>query len=620
MECRSRRLLIRDFVETDRGAVRLWRKDPEVTRYLDKQAGTSPDAWFDAVLRYNAQAPRTSHDAAIVLRSTGVVIGWIGVARSFDPSTGELTVGYALDRSAWGHDYMTEALVAVLSYGFGKLGVRSISAQCYTANGASARVMEKAGMQLAGPALSADPGLGHSVRYVAERDTWRRPGRRRFGLAVAIALVALVGFPLGADPVLRALNPPEPPTDARLVRWVPRGDLADNRDFIAEATRVWRDSTGQTMPGALSKVYAVWAGRIGAGRVALLQGVGQDGHAYVAQIADRGRPPALRLDRQEQLGVPPPKALVINYSGDLTGSNGSGRSGRSGGSGGEAAVLRLVLAPADFTSGAPASDAGTAGAAGAVPTSRLQMWRRVGDKPLGRDSEWAELPPAGDGLSASWRHDDRRSPYGSVVVFARPLTDGTHSVDTIAASPEHLAVRQPPVQLENPTWGGTRRLDLAAYDDGRAVLAESAAMTVARGLDISLLAEVHDQAGRMAVVELRGRQGHKVAVVAWRGRRLDCVATMDVPRLFRRRAVALGCLNPRTGLLVVAAVPGPGASQVVLRDARRRLVLPVEGEAGRLVRLAVGAEPLPLSCTVVSPSGGREREPVDVIPTLTPRR
>ncbi|SDT02067.1 GNAT family N-acetyltransferase [Actinopolymorpha singaporensis] len=611
MECRTRRLLIRDFVEADREAVRLWREDPEVTRYLDKQGGTSPDAWFDAVRRYNAQTPRTSHDAAIVLRSTGVVIGWIGIARSFDPSTGELTVGYALDRSAWGHDYMTEGLVAVLSYGFGKLGVRSISAQCYTANGASARVMEKAGMKLAGPALSADPSLGHSVRYVAERDTWRRPGRRRFGLAVAIALLALVAFPLGADPVLRALNPPEPPTDTRLVRWVPRGDLAGNRAFVAEATRVWRESTGRKMPGALSKVYAVWAGRIGAGRVALLQGVGGDGHAYVAQVADRGQPPVLRMDRQERLDVPPPKALVINYSGDPSGSDGDSVSG------GESAVLRLLLAPADFTSGAPAAGARTTGA---VPTSRLQMWRRVGDNPRGRDSEWAALSPDRDGLSASWRHDGHRSPYGSVVIFARPLADGTDSVDTVAASPEHLTARRPPVQLEDPTWGGTRRLDLAAYDDGRAVLAESAAMTVARGLDISLLAEAHDRAGRMSVVELRGRQGHKVAVVAWQGRRLDCVATMDVPRLVRRRAVALGCLNPRTGLLVVAAVPGPGASQVELRDARRHLVLPVEGDAGRLVRLPAGDEPLPLSCTVVSSTGGRERRPVEVIPTLTPGR
>ncbi|MET9020146.1 GNAT family N-acetyltransferase [Actinopolymorpha sp. NPDC004070] len=605
MECRSRRLLIRDFVEADRSAVRMWREDPDVTRYLDKQAGTSPDAWFDAVRRFNAQTPRTSHDSAIVLRSSGVVIGWIGIARSFDPRAGELTVGYALDRSAWGHDYMTEALIAVLSYGFGKLGVRSISAQCYTANGASARVMEKAGMKLAGPALSADPSLGHSVRYTAERDTWRRPGRRRLGLAVAIALLALVGFPLGADPVLRALNPPAPPTDARLVPWVPRGDLADNRDFIAEATRVWRESTGQTMPGELSKIYAVWAGRIGAGRVALLQGVGKDGHSYVAQIADRGRPPALRLDRQERLGDPPPRALVINYSGVPSGP------------GEDAAVMRLVLAPADSTSGAgvPASQAG---AGDVVPTARLRLWRRVGDKPLGRDSEWAEVRPAGDGLTTAWHHDDRRSPYGSVVVFDRPLTDGTDSVTTVAAAPEHLAVGLPPVQLENPTWGGTRRLDLAAYDDGRAVLAESAAMTVARGLDISLLAEERDGAGRMAVVELRGRQGHKVAVVAWRGRHLECVATMDVPRLVRRRAVALGCLNARSGLLVVAAVPGPGASQVVLRDARWRPVLPVAGDDGRVVRLPAGAEPLPLSCTVVSSGGGHERGPVDVMPTLTP--
>jgi RimJ/RimL family protein N-acetyltransferase len=176
MECQTERLLIRDFEAGDRAAVRQWRTDPEVMRYLDQPLGRDPDAWFDAVLRFSAQGSRGSHDAAIVLRATGEVIGWIGIGRTIDPAAGDLVVGYALGRPWWGEGYMTEALVAVLGFGFTELGAETISAQYYVANPKSARVMEKAGMRPAGPAASADPALGSSERYVARRDTWQPPG------------------------------------------------------------------------------------------------------------------------------------------------------------------------------------------------------------------------------------------------------------------------------------------------------------------------------------------------------------------------------------------------------------------------------------------------------------
>ncbi|WP_020573531.1 GNAT family N-acetyltransferase [Actinopolymorpha alba] len=181
MRCRTKRLLIRDFVEADRAAVRGWRSDPEVVRYLDQPLGTDPDGWFDAVRRFGAQVPRVSHDAAIVLRGTDEVVGWIGIGRSVDFLSGDHVVGYALRRESWGKGYMAEALAAVLEFGFTELGAQTIYAQCYIANHASARVMEKAGMKPAGQAVSADPSLGESVRYVAVRGEWRQPGRRRFG-------------------------------------------------------------------------------------------------------------------------------------------------------------------------------------------------------------------------------------------------------------------------------------------------------------------------------------------------------------------------------------------------------------------------------------------------------
>jgi RimJ/RimL family protein N-acetyltransferase len=179
MDCQTERLLIRDFRAGDRAAVSQWRSDPEVMRYLDQPLGRDPDAWFNAILRFTAQEPRGSHDAAIVLRATGEVIGWIGIGRTVDPGAGDLVVGYALGRAWWGNGYMTEALIAVLEYGFTRLGARTISAQYYVANSKSARVMEKAGMRPAGQATSANPALGASERYVARRETWQPSGKAR---------------------------------------------------------------------------------------------------------------------------------------------------------------------------------------------------------------------------------------------------------------------------------------------------------------------------------------------------------------------------------------------------------------------------------------------------------
>jgi len=64
--------------------------------------------------------------------------GYVGVA------------GYALARPYWRQGLMTEALGAVVDYGFRHMGLRRIEATCGVDNIGSYRVMEKVGMQLDG--------------------------------------------------------------------------------------------------------------------------------------------------------------------------------------------------------------------------------------------------------------------------------------------------------------------------------------------------------------------------------------------------------------------------------------------------------------------------------------
>lgn len=568
MRCQTKRLLIRDFVESDRASVRAWRSDPEVMRYLDQPLGADPDAWFDAVLRFAAQKPRMAHDAAIVLRETGEVIGWIGIARSPDFVAGELVVGYALKRSHWGKGYMTEALVAVLAYGFTKLGARSIRAQYYVANPSSARVMEKAGMKPDGPAVSADPSLGESRSYVARREEWRPPGRRRLGLLLVLVLVGLLAVPAAAGPLVSYLDRPRVPDDPRLLPWRPRGDLVTDRDFLDRVEDVWRKRAERSGPGRLGRIHPIWAGTIGSGRIALLQAVGDDGHGWVAQVAEHDRPAVFRVDRQERFGRTLPRALVLNYDGNV--DIPMLRPGRG------SALLRLLVPPADKAPDRPQSSAPTDQAAarlshgevsasplGADHLEGLTVWRRVREVTVPDSSDWEFLRLEDAGLTETWLHLDSRSPSGSTVVLARPSQEGRDTVTTVAAHPSRLVAQEPGTALADPTWGPLLAVDLAAYDDARAVLTH-----VPSRRQAALLAASADSVGRLAVLELRTPEETQVSLVAWEGHRVACVASRPYADLDKRSVVALSCTTPGSNLVALAVVARPGVDRLDIRQAR----------------------------------------------------
>ena len=82
----------------------------------------------------------------ILRRADGVVIGWGGLYEDpFDRGWG-LEVGYWFARSAWGRGYASELVNASLDFARGR-GVDLVSAFARPENGASCRVLEKAGFQ-----------------------------------------------------------------------------------------------------------------------------------------------------------------------------------------------------------------------------------------------------------------------------------------------------------------------------------------------------------------------------------------------------------------------------------------------------------------------------------------
>ena len=161
---RTERLTLRPAHSDDAQAVlENYAGDAEVTRYLQWR----PQVDVENVRAFLSNCRRLSDAGAElswVLAETplGAAIGMITL-RLASPIRAQ--IGYVLARPHWGRGYMPEAARAVIAYGLGALSRYRIEAYLDIENTRSARVLEKAGMQLEGrlrrytvhPNLQAEP-------------------------------------------------------------------------------------------------------------------------------------------------------------------------------------------------------------------------------------------------------------------------------------------------------------------------------------------------------------------------------------------------------------------------------------------------------------------------------
>lgn len=98
---------------------------------------------------------------------SGTMVGVIGSLVQHDLAG----LGYWLGRAYWGHGYATEAAVAVLAF-LRSIGVRTVEADTYSGNAASARVLIKAGFAFVDSVDEVQPVRG-GVRRI-DRFVWNR--------------------------------------------------------------------------------------------------------------------------------------------------------------------------------------------------------------------------------------------------------------------------------------------------------------------------------------------------------------------------------------------------------------------------------------------------------------
>ena len=159
----TERLSIRDFNENDSESLFQLYRIPETSQF-ESWSIVDDETEATEILQFwtkeQGADPRKGYTLAVELKESATFIGLIGLDRGFSVETDNSRVGFVGFRYFpvhWNKGYATEALSAILSWGFESLGLQRIHSGCMVENAASARVLEKAGMRHEGTTRQSFP-------------------------------------------------------------------------------------------------------------------------------------------------------------------------------------------------------------------------------------------------------------------------------------------------------------------------------------------------------------------------------------------------------------------------------------------------------------------------------
>jgi ribosomal-protein-alanine N-acetyltransferase len=151
----TKRLILRDLHQSDARRICLYANDRDINRYLffddlGSEAGASKylkKAMASAAGEADTNGHRRlSYKLAILIKPERDFIGscWLDIT---DTTHNRASIGYFIDHMEWGKGYATEAVQALLKYGFETLKLHRIEATCDADHQATRRVLEKAGLK-----------------------------------------------------------------------------------------------------------------------------------------------------------------------------------------------------------------------------------------------------------------------------------------------------------------------------------------------------------------------------------------------------------------------------------------------------------------------------------------
>jgi ribosomal-protein-alanine N-acetyltransferase len=177
----TKRLILREFDETDWQTVQSYASDPEVVHYMDWGPNTQEEtkAFISRSISYQKEKPRRKYTLAITLKEENKLIGSCDIC-VVSSENKEGWIGYCLNRQLWRKGYATETAKALLGFGFQGLGLHRIFATVDPANIASINVLGKIDMQLEGHLREHKWVKGkwrNSLLYAVLENEWKRAQR-----------------------------------------------------------------------------------------------------------------------------------------------------------------------------------------------------------------------------------------------------------------------------------------------------------------------------------------------------------------------------------------------------------------------------------------------------------
>jgi RimJ/RimL family protein N-acetyltransferase len=141
------RLLLRPLARDDVDAFYAVIGDPITMQYYPRPFTREETVeWIERNLR---RYEKDGHGLlAVVLKSSGEMIGDCGLSWQLADDTPMLELGYHFLRGQWGHGYATEAARACMDAAFHTLGVEKLVSLILAENQASRRVAERNGMHV----------------------------------------------------------------------------------------------------------------------------------------------------------------------------------------------------------------------------------------------------------------------------------------------------------------------------------------------------------------------------------------------------------------------------------------------------------------------------------------
>ena len=174
----TNRLFLRSIMPGDAEALFAIRSDVEAMKYFGQEPYESLDETKDVIRRMEERYTRKEALRwGITLQGEDRLIGSCTLFH-FDEGFDRAETGYELNRAFWGKGIMTEAMSAILTFGFSELGLHRVEAVIDIANERSKNLLLKLGFTYEGNLRQRFPFRGNfedEHYFGLLKDEWHRP-------------------------------------------------------------------------------------------------------------------------------------------------------------------------------------------------------------------------------------------------------------------------------------------------------------------------------------------------------------------------------------------------------------------------------------------------------------